>query len=122
MNTFAGSIGLKVNYAKSSMIPINIVPDRLARLATTFNCQVGSLPFTYLGLPLSDSKPTIQECIPLVHQVERRLISTTMFLTQGRKLLMVNSVLSSMPTFYMGAVKVPIEILNQIDRYGRHCL
>jgi hypothetical protein len=35
---------------------------------------------------------------------------------------MVNSVLSSLPTFYMCAVKVPIEILNQIDRYRRHCL
>jgi hypothetical protein len=56
MNTFADSVGLKVNYAKSSMIPISIVPDRLAHLATTFNCQAGSLPFTYLGLPLSDSK------------------------------------------------------------------
>jgi hypothetical protein len=35
---------------------------------------------------------------------------------------MVNSVLSSMPTFYMCAIKVPIEILNQIDKYRRHCL
>jgi hypothetical protein len=43
MNTFADSIGLKVNYAKSSMIPISIVPDRLAHLATTFNCQAGLL-------------------------------------------------------------------------------
>jgi hypothetical protein len=71
---------------------------------------------------LSDSKTTIQECLPLVHRVERRWISTTMFLTQGGKLLMVNSVLSSLPTFYMSVIKVPIDILNQIDRYRRHCL
>jgi hypothetical protein len=117
LNTFVDSTGLKVNYSKSNMIPINIAPDRLTHLATTFNCQAGSLPFTYLGLPLSDSKPTIKECLPLVHRVERRLISTTMFLTQGGKLLMENLVLSSLPTFYMCAVKVPIEILNQINRY-----
>jgi hypothetical protein len=104
------------------MIPINLSPDRLTHLAATFQCQTSSLPFTYLGLPLSDSKPTIQECLPLVHRVERRLISTTIFLTQGGKLLMVNSVLSSLPTFYMGAIKVPIDILNQIDWYRRHCL
>jgi hypothetical protein len=35
---------------------------------------------------------------------------------------MVNFVLSSMPTFYMCAIKVPIEILNQVDKYRRHCL
>jgi hypothetical protein len=63
-----------------------------------------------------------QECLPLVHRVERILISIAMFLTQGGKLLMVNSVLSSLPTFYMSVVKVPIEILNQIDRYRWHCL
>jgi hypothetical protein len=35
---------------------------------------------------------------------------------------MVNFVLSSLPTFYMCAIKVPIDILNQIDKYRRHCL
>jgi hypothetical protein len=35
---------------------------------------------------------------------------------------MVNSVLSSLPTFYMSSIKVPIDILNQIDKYRRHCL
>jgi hypothetical protein len=45
----------------------------------------------------------------------------TMFLTQGGKLLMVNSVLSSFPSFFMSAVKVPVGILNKIDRHRRHC-
>jgi hypothetical protein len=112
LNTFADSTGLTVNYSKSNMIPINLTSKRLTHLSTTFNCQEGSFPFTYLGLPLSDSKSTIQEFLPLVHQVERRLISTTMFLTQGGRLLMVNSVLSSLPTFYMSAVKCPVDILN----------
>jgi hypothetical protein len=37
-------------------------------------------------------------------------------------LQLVNSTLSSLPTFYMCAIKVPITILNQIDKYMRHCL
>jgi hypothetical protein len=45
-----------------------------------------------------------------------------MFLTQGGKLLMVNSVLSSLPTFFMSTLKVPIAIINQIDHYMRYCL
>jgi hypothetical protein len=61
LNAFADSTGLEVNYSKSNMIPINLNPDRLHHLAATFNCQAGSLPFTYLGLPLSSSKPSIEE-------------------------------------------------------------
>jgi hypothetical protein len=35
------------------IVPINIAEDRFDELATTFDCSKGSLPFTYLGLPLS---------------------------------------------------------------------
>jgi hypothetical protein len=80
------------------------------------------MPFTYLGLPLSLNKPTVQDCMPLVHQVERRLISISNFLTQWGKLQMVHSVLSSLATFFMCFIKVPITILNQIDKCMRHCL
>jgi hypothetical protein len=34
----------------------------------------------------------------------------------------VNSVLSSMATFYMCSIKVSIKIFNQIDKYRMHCL
>jgi hypothetical protein len=120
--TFANYIGLKVNYSKSNMFPINISQERLQHLAATFNCQVGAFSFTYLRLPLSTNKPSIQDCMPLVTRIERRLVNTSNFLTQGGKLQLVNSVLSSIATFYMCSIKVPITILNQIDKYRRHCL
>jgi hypothetical protein len=67
---------LKVNYVKSHIVPINVSQEKLNHLVATFQCQVGVLPFTYLGLPLSIYKPTVQECLPLAHRVERRLINT----------------------------------------------
>jgi hypothetical protein len=122
LSTYADSTGLKVNYAKSHIVPINVSQEKLNHLAATFQCQVGVLPFTCLGLPLSIYKPTVQECLPLAHRVERRLIITSIFLGQGGKLQLVNSVLSSLPIFYMCSIKVLIEILEQIDKYRRHCL
>jgi hypothetical protein len=80
---FADSTGLKVNYAKSSLYPINISQERLKHLASTFQCKQGELPFTYLGLPLSMNKPSMQDCLPLVGRVERRLVSTSMLLRRG---------------------------------------
>jgi hypothetical protein len=60
--------------------------------------------------------------MPLVSRIEKRMVNTANFLTQGGKLELVNLVLSSMATFYMCSIKVPIEILDQIDKYIRHCL
>jgi hypothetical protein len=80
------------------------------------------LPFTCLGLPPSHMKPSTHDCLTLVTRVERRLVSTSIFLSQGGKLQMVNSVLSSLPTFYMCSIKFPVKIVNHIEKYRRHCL
>jgi len=66
LNSFAESTGSKVNYAKSMMVPFNVNEQKLNILANTFGCSIGSLPFTYLGLPLSITKPTVADFWPLV--------------------------------------------------------
>jgi hypothetical protein len=43
-SSFAISTGLKLNYAKSQMIPVNASQERIQHLAATFHCQVGSCP------------------------------------------------------------------------------
>jgi hypothetical protein len=81
LNTFDDSTDLKVNYSKSSLYPINISKERLYHLAATFHCKAVSLPFTYLGLPLCMNKPTVQDCLPLVDRVERRVFNNSLWLT-----------------------------------------
>jgi hypothetical protein len=104
------------------MVSINISPEKLQHLATTFQCQASALSFTYLGMSLCLNQPSVQDCWPLVQRIEVRLTNTSIWLTQGGKLEVVNSILSSMPTFYMCAVKVLKEIWKQVDKYRRHCL
>jgi hypothetical protein len=87
LNTFAGSTCLKVNYSKSSMYPINVEPRKLQHLAATFQCQVGSLPFTYLGLPLSLNKPTVQDCWIMVSRVKKKACIYINFYESGRETL-----------------------------------
>ena len=84
--TFGESTGLKVNYSKSFMVPINLNQERLHHLARTFGCDIGSLPFTYLGLPLGLTKPRIVDFSPLVSKCERRLAATSIFLNQAGRL------------------------------------
>ena len=70
--TFQQSTGLKVNFAKSSMIPLNMPDEEADRLAAILGCKIGQLPFTYLGLPLGTTRPRIIDLMPLVDSLERR--------------------------------------------------
>jgi hypothetical protein len=122
LHIFTDAIGLKVNYNKSLMVPLNIPEHSLVSLATSFNCAKGSLPFTYLGLPLGTTKPRIEDFLPLVSKCERRLHATSLFLSQAGSLLMTNAVFTSIPMFQMGTFLLPKTVLEQIDKYRKHCL
>ena len=71
LQNFSDSTGLKVNYNKSMMLPINMTENRLDHLEKTFGCSKGTLPFTYLGLPLGTTKPRIADFLPLVNKCEK---------------------------------------------------
>lgn len=86
LQNFSESTALRVNYSKSLMLPINMTEQRFVILARTFGCSEGSLPFTYLGLPLGTTKPRIQEFLPLVNKYERRLGGISTFLNFARRL------------------------------------
>jgi hypothetical protein len=122
LHSFAESIGLVVNYHKSNMIPINMDDTRLSHFAANINCKKGTLPFTYLGLPLGITKPSLEYFIPMVKRVQRRLCGIEDFLNYGGKLEMFKSVLSSLLMFYMCCLDIPVTIKDQVVKYMRHCL
>ena len=118
LDSFASSTGLKVNFSKSMMVPINLNAQKLNHLASTFGCKIGSLPFTYLGLPLGLTKPRVDDFLPLVTRCERRLISTSLFLSQAGKLQITNSVFSSLPTFFMSTFFLHTSVRDQVDKFS----
>jgi hypothetical protein len=60
--------------------------------------------------------------MPMVSRVERRLGGIADFLDYGGKLLMVKSVLSSLPIFFMCCLDIPVSVKEQLIKYMRHCL
>jgi hypothetical protein len=122
LHDFSRATGLRVNYSKSSMMAINIDEQNLAHLANVFGCATGSLPFTYLGLPLGTTRPSVQDLSPIVDQVERRLNASARFLGYGGRLELINSVISSLPNHFISSLKVHKTIIKIFDRSRRHCL
>jgi len=69
---FEALTSLKVNLAKSVLIPIGEVPN-LHHLTQFFGCGVDVLPSTYLGLPLGASFKCKSVWEPVVKKFQRRL-------------------------------------------------
>jgi hypothetical protein len=52
LQSFAASTGLKVNFNKSFIVPINVDEEKIEFLADILGCQIETMPFTYLGTNL----------------------------------------------------------------------
>jgi len=117
INTFSKATGLKVNFQKSMMLPVNLIEEKIDLLARTFGCSKGTLPFTYLGLTKQ-----VQDFLLLVTRCERRLSSISSFLNQAGRLELTNAVFTSLPTFFMCSLELPKTIIKQIDKFRKHCL
>lgn len=83
LHIFSQSTDLEVNYHKYFMIPINVDAAQISNLAMAFGCQVGKMPFTYLGLPVGTTRPKMVDLMPLVDCMERRMTASPSFLNQG---------------------------------------
>lgn len=104
------------------MVPININEEKLELLTRTFGCQAGTMPFTYLGMPLGTTKPVVHDFLPYVQRIQRRLTCCAQFLTQAGKLEMVNYVLTSMPMFLMSTIRLHKTVISMVDTYRIHLL
>ena len=88
---FEAMSGLRVNLAKSVIIPIGEVPNVNA-LAHFFGCRVDYLPSTYLGLPLGASYKRKVVWDPVVERFHKRLAGwKAKFLSRGGRLTLLKS-------------------------------
>ena len=122
LDSYARATGLKINYTKSQLMPINVNAQKTLDLANALGCQVGEMSFTYLGLPLGTTRPTVRELMPLVDRIERRLTGIAIQLSYGERVQLINSALSSLLSFAMCVLKLPLKLIDIFDRARRHCL
>ena len=122
LEVFAQSTGLMVNYNKSLMFSINVAAHKMETLAAALGCQIGSLPFTYLGLPMGTTKPRMTDLAPMMDIVERRLPACSSLLSYIGRLEMINSVITPITTCAMCTIKLPIGVIENINKARKQCL
>lgn len=119
---FEAISGLPMNILKSTIYPVNEVSN-LEELANTLGCNIGSFLSTYLGLPLGAKYKSIGIWNGIIEKFEKRLATRQMqYLSFGGRLTLINSVLDSLPTFYLALFTMPSEVLDRIDKLRRDFL
>jgi hypothetical protein len=83
------------------MIPLNMTKEKAKLMTGVFGCSLQEMPFTYLGLPMENSRPRVEHYAPLMNRMERQLTSISSMLNHAGILQLVNSVMSASPTYTM---------------------
>lgn len=116
VDLFIKASGLKVNYQKSNLLPINVPPEDIQNLFAILGCAPGQFHFTYLGVSLSYSKPRMEHFMYLITRIQQRHNVCSQFLSYDGRLLMVNAILSSLTTFVMSCLLLYKGIIEQLDK------
>ncbi|GAU47989.1 hypothetical protein TSUD_272340 [Trifolium subterraneum] len=100
--------GLKINFHKSMLFGVNVNDSWLHEVASVLRCKHGRLPFLYLGLPIGGDARKLQFWYPLVDKIRNRLSGwKRKHLSMGGRLILLKSVLSSMPVYFLSFFKAP---------------
>ena len=65
--------GMRVNFHKSELVPVNLEIEETQSFAHIFSCPVGSFPLKYLGVPLHFDNLSRDDIQPLVDKGPVRL-------------------------------------------------
>ncbi|GAU33382.1 hypothetical protein TSUD_365080 [Trifolium subterraneum] len=112
-----------VNFSKSRLIGIKVASCFLEEAENFLNCTIGSLRFVYLGLPIGANLRLSSTWDPVIKTIEKRLSSwKNRYVSFGGRVVLINSVLSSIPIFYLSFLKLPSKVRKTIVRIQRNFL
>jgi len=115
--------GLKVNFHKSCLIGVNVPTDFMDMASSFLNCRKGTVPFMYLGLPVGANPRRVETWESLVEQLRRRLFSWgNRYISLGGRIVLLNSVLNSIPILYLSLMKMPARVVKMIVALQRNFL
>ncbi|GAU17363.1 hypothetical protein TSUD_232390 [Trifolium subterraneum] len=113
---FESISGLKVNFHKSILFGVNVNISWLHAAASVLRCKHGRLPFLYLGLPIGGDSRKLQFWSPLVNRIRDRLSGwKCKNLSIGGRLILLKSVLSSIPVYFLSFFKAPSGIISALE-------
>jgi hypothetical protein len=108
--------GLKINFHKSEIFCFGKAKEEEEQYKQLFGCESGSLPFNYLGIPIHYRKLKNSEWNPVEGRFENKLgCWAGKLLSYGDRLVLINSVLTSLPMFMLSFFELPKGVRKRLD-------
>lgn len=123
LRLFADSTGLVASPQKSAIFGCGMTNQDMQRLVDCSSFKQDTLPFRYLGVPISTKKLLAADCEQLLEKMLGRIRcwSSRNISFAGRRLL-VNSVLLSISVYWAQIFILPKNIIKQINAICRSFL
>eukprot|EP00253_Pinus_taeda_P014894 PITA_14894 len=117
--------GSKINYSKITIYGWNCSVKDLADIARLLEIKVCQTweSFKYLGIPIFKSTPKVTHWMPLLDKLKLRIQAWgTSWLNTAGKIILIKSVLISMPLFQHSILLAPKTFLSKMDGMLRRFL
>ena len=119
---FEALSGLKINLNKSEIFPVGSV-ENVSDLAVELGCGIGSLPSSYLGLPLGASHKALGVWDTVEDKFRKRLASwKSQYISKAGRLTLIQSTLSSLPIYCLSLFRMPVSICSRLEKIQREYL
>ncbi|RVX13534.1 Transposon TX1 uncharacterized 149 kDa protein [Vitis vinifera] len=119
---FEAASGLRINLAKSEIIPVGDVEDIL-ELAAELGGRVGSLPSHYLGLPLGVPNRATSMWDGVEERIRRRLaLWKRQYISKGGRITLIKSTLASLPIYQLSIFRMPKSVAKRVEKTQRDFL
>jgi hypothetical protein len=106
----------KINFHKSEVFCFSKAKQDEQSYINLFECEAGSFPFRYLRIPIHFRKLKNAEWKLLKDHFEKKLASWIgKLLSYGDRLILINSVLTSLPMFMLNFFEIPIGVRKRLD-------
>jgi hypothetical protein len=115
---FEQLLGLKINFHKSELFCFGDAQDEVNLYAELFGCGQGSLPISYLGIPIHHQRLTLAEWKPVDESLQKHLSSWKIkLLSIGGRLVIINSILTNMVLYMISLLQLSKGVVHRLDYF-----
>ncbi|XP_074309312.1 uncharacterized protein LOC141643873 [Silene latifolia] len=121
--TFSYASGLQMNTSKTNAYFNGVSSGVKSDILQISGCIEGKLPFRYLGIPVTCGRLTKADCQILVENMVSIIRSFgTKKLSYAGRLVLVNSILTALYSYWINIFLIPKGVLNKINVICRNYL
>jgi hypothetical protein len=118
LSKFCDATGMAINCHKSVFLVQNVDQTFKQSLTSVFNIKIENLDqgMKYLGFFLKPNNYRVNDWLWLLQKIEKRIGNWTFrWLSLGGRLTLANSVLQSIPVYWLSLVKLPTSVIHRIQ-------